>query len=106
MLEAMALETPVVATSVGGTAQLVRHEVDGLVIPSSNLDELVDAMRRALADRAASAAYARSARHRVDTDLSFDTRMAAVESIYVELFEQGASPHAAVTVSSGALVDE
>lgn len=33
VLEAMALEVPVVATDVGGTAELVEHEVHGLIAP-------------------------------------------------------------------------
>jgi glycosyltransferase involved in cell wall biosynthesis len=87
VLEAMALETPVVATNAGGTAQLLRHEIDGLVVPSGNLEALTDAIRAALDNRPGIAAYARSARHRVETDLSFDARMSAVEAIYTELFE-------------------
>ena len=91
VLEAMALQTPVVATAAGGTAQLVRHQVDGLVIASGDAGALADGMRAALADRPALIAYARSARHRVDTDLSFDARMAAVEAIYTDLFQRRAN---------------
>ncbi len=34
VLEAMALETPVVATDAGGTRELVEHGIDGLIVPT------------------------------------------------------------------------
>ena len=88
VLEAMALETPLVATDAGGTSDLIRHTVDGIVIPATDLDALVNAIDSVCADSRATAARAASARHRVETDLSFDTRMTTVEAIYTELFER------------------
>jgi glycosyltransferase involved in cell wall biosynthesis len=88
VLEAMALETPVVATNAGGTAQLIRHQIDGLIVPSGQLQPLVAAIDSLVTDRRTAEAYQRSARRRVETDLSFDARMAAVEAVYVELFQR------------------
>jgi glycosyltransferase involved in cell wall biosynthesis len=88
VLEAMALETPVVATDVGGTAELVTHGVDGLIVPPGNLPALMQAIEQTLSDRQAAASRASAARRRVETDLSFDTRMATVEAIYTELFQR------------------
>jgi glycosyltransferase involved in cell wall biosynthesis len=88
VLEAMALETPVVATDVGGTADLVRNDADGLIIPSQDLPALVRAIEVVLADREAAAARAVAARRRVETDLSFNARMVAVEAVYEELFRR------------------
>jgi glycosyltransferase involved in cell wall biosynthesis len=85
VLEAMALGTPVVATDVGGTAQLIRHGIDGLIAPPGDVEALTRAIEQALTDEAGRAARARAARRRVETDLSFETRMAAVEAIYTEL---------------------
>jgi len=85
VLEAMALETPVVATAVGGTGQLVRDGVDGLLVRPGGADVLADAIRRTLSEPRLTAVRVASARRRVETDLSFETRMAAVESIYSEL---------------------
>jgi glycosyltransferase involved in cell wall biosynthesis len=88
VLEAMALETPVVASAVGGTGELIRDGSDGLLVPPGNRAALVAAIAAALDDPAARAARAAAARARVETDLSFDTRMARVESIYVDLMAQ------------------
>jgi glycosyltransferase involved in cell wall biosynthesis len=88
VLEAMALETPLVATDAGGTADLAQHEVHGLIVPCQNRAALAAAMQRALADPAASAARAAAARRRVEQALSFEARMRAVEAIYVNLMEE------------------
>lgn len=85
VLEAMALETPIIATDVGGTAQLVEHGKDGLIIPASNPDALIAAVRSVIENPDAAAARAAAARRRVETDLSFDVRMSKVEAIYEEL---------------------
>lgn len=87
VLEAMALETPVVATDAGGTAELVRTGLDGLIVRPGHAGDLADAMRDVLADPAAARARAVSARRRVETDLSFAARLRVLESIYRELAE-------------------
>jgi len=88
VLEAMALETPVVATSAGGTAEIVRHGIDGLVVPIGSAGVIAAALETVLRDPDSARSRARAARRRVETDLSFATRMSAVEAIYVELFQQ------------------
>jgi glycosyltransferase involved in cell wall biosynthesis len=85
VLEAMALETPVVATDAGGTAEIIRDGVDGLVVRRGDSAALASEIERALRDRDATDARVRSARHRVETDLSFDARTRAVERIYEQL---------------------
>lgn len=85
VLEAMALQTPVVATDVGGTAQLIDAGRDGLIVPPDDRDALASAIAVVASDPAAAARRAASARRRVETDLSFATRMVRVEAIYEEL---------------------
>jgi glycosyltransferase involved in cell wall biosynthesis len=50
VLEAMAVGLPVVATDTGGTAELVQHRCNGLLIPASGCG-LGDALASLLADR-------------------------------------------------------
>jgi glycosyltransferase involved in cell wall biosynthesis len=85
VLEAMALETPVVATDAGGTAEIIDHGVHGLVVPPNDAAAIVQAVERTLADRAATARRVKAARRRVEGELSFATRMQTVEVIYEEL---------------------
>jgi len=86
VLEAMALESPVVATSAGGTVELIRNGLDGLVVPTGSSRAIVEAIESVLRDPDQARARAAAARRRVETDLSFEARMNAVEAIYVELF--------------------
>ena len=87
VLEAMALETPVVATAAGGTAEMIQHGVHGLVVRCGDALELATAMSQMLLEPARRAAQVAAARARVETTLSFDERVAAVERIYADLAE-------------------
>lgn len=49
LMEAMALQRPVIATQVGGIAELVRDGTDGWLVPAGSIDALADAIRRCLA---------------------------------------------------------
>lgn len=91
VLEAMAFETPLVATAAGGTAELAQDGVHGLIVPHGDVGALVSATERLLGDPAGAAARATAARRRVEGDLSFAHRMRQVEAIYRELAEKRAS---------------
>jgi glycosyltransferase involved in cell wall biosynthesis len=95
VLEAMAMETPVVATDVGGTAEMVRDQIDGLIVPAGDVSRLSQAIEEALDNATATANRTAAARRRVETDLSFDARMAAVEAIYEELQASRSLAHGA-----------
>jgi glycosyltransferase involved in cell wall biosynthesis len=84
VLEAMALETPVVATAAGGTAQVAVHGLHALIVPPGDVTALAAAIDRAITDDAATSQRVARARRRVKGSLSFANRMAAVESIYEE----------------------
>jgi glycosyltransferase involved in cell wall biosynthesis len=85
VLEAMALGAPVVATTAGGTHQLISDGVHGRLVPPGRADLLGRAMDEALADRSAMRGWAAAARAQVETELSFETRMRRVEAIYEQL---------------------
>ncbi len=85
VLEAMAFETPVVATDAGGTSELIRSGVDGLVVPVGDVLALSRAISHAVDDPTSRVAWAGSARHRAETELSFATRMTRVETVYDNL---------------------
>lgn len=85
VLEAMALETPVVATDAGGTSEIVLDGVHGRIVPTGMADRLVEAMEAALASPDATREMASRARLRVEGDLSFESRVQRVEGIYHEV---------------------
>ena len=85
VLEAMSLETPVVATDAGGTAELLHDGVHGRIVPVGRVDLLVRAIEQALDDPQAARAMADRARARVEGELSFEARVRRVEDIYSEM---------------------
>jgi glycosyltransferase involved in cell wall biosynthesis len=91
VLEAMAMEAPVVATRVAGVPSLVEDGRSGLVVPPGDLPALADAMERLLRDVALRGALAEQARQRVETHFSFDRRMAKVARIYDRLLARPAA---------------
>jgi glycosyltransferase involved in cell wall biosynthesis len=85
VLEAMAMETPIVATDAGGTTELVRSGVDALVVRAGDIQALRAAIQQALDDPAAARRRAAAARERVEREFAFAERTRRLESIYDEL---------------------
>jgi glycosyltransferase involved in cell wall biosynthesis len=65
LLEAMASALPVVATAVGGTPEIVRDGLDGVLVPRGDAHATASAFLRLLGDPAAASAMGASARERV-----------------------------------------
>jgi glycosyltransferase involved in cell wall biosynthesis len=99
VLEAMAMESPLVATDVGGTRELAAHGEHGLIVPKNDVPALRSAMQAALADRPAARTRSAAARRRVESDLSFEARTRRLEGIYEELVRERASAGAAGQLS-------
>lgn len=99
VLEAMAMETPLVATDVGGTRNLARPGVDGLIVPPHSVPALRSAMQEVRTDPAAARSRAIAARARIESDLSFERRTRRLESIYDDLAHDRRE---AATASAGA----
>jgi glycosyltransferase involved in cell wall biosynthesis len=85
VLEAMALETPVVATDAGGTRELLTDGVEGTIVARGDAHALAGAIARALSDRRRTADMALAARRKVERQLSFGARMRKVEAIYEQI---------------------
>lgn len=86
IMEAMALERPVITTYVAGIPELVRDGRDGLLVPAGDPAALADAIERVLAmDSARLAEMGRSARERVSERHAIQTEAAKL----ARLFEQG-----------------
>jgi glycosyltransferase involved in cell wall biosynthesis len=85
VLEAMALETPVVATDAGGTRDIVADDVHGLIVPCGDAAALARAIERTMTDRQATRARVAAARARIERELSFERRTRDLEAIYEQL---------------------
>jgi glycosyltransferase involved in cell wall biosynthesis len=85
VLEAMALEVPVVATRIGGVPLLVRDKENGLLVESGDLHGLTNALSALVLEPQSRARLARSGRQCVENDFSFARRMQKIQVIYDDL---------------------
>jgi glycosyltransferase involved in cell wall biosynthesis len=85
LLEAMAMESPVVATRVAGIPRLIREGVNGLLVEPGSADALAGALARLLGDAELRATLRRAGRQTVEGRYSFAARMQKIRDLYDDL---------------------
>ncbi|MEA2406364.1 MAG: hypothetical protein QOE69_483 [Thermoleophilaceae bacterium] len=85
VLEAMAAGKPVVATSVGGTPELVVDGVTGVLVPPRDPEALAAALRELLADRARAGRLGAAGRARVAERFTLERMTDRVLEVYDEV---------------------
>ncbi len=81
-LEAMACETPVVASAVGGILEVVVDGETGLLVEPARPDVLAEALTRVLANPALGRSMGRAGRRRVETRFSWSSVAERTEQVY------------------------
>ena len=84
-LEAMACETAVVASRVGGIPEVVADGVTGLLVPPDDPASLADALNALVRDPGRAAAMGRAGRERAVGEFSWDAVAAQTAALYAEL---------------------
>lgn len=87
LLEAMALELPVVATAVGGIPEVVVDHRTGRLVPFGNPERSAAAALEVLARPAEAREMGRAARQRVATEFSTDRMLTELETLYREVVD-------------------
>ena len=82
LIEAMALGTPVIGTTVTGIPELVRDGRTGLCVPPGDPLALADALERLLLDRALRQRLARAAREAVCRDFDIDRNARQLRALF------------------------
>jgi glycosyltransferase involved in cell wall biosynthesis len=86
--EAMAAGTPVVATNAGGPAEIVEHEISGLLAPPADADAWVAAVGRILSDEAFADTLRRNGRRIARERFSREAHVRNVMALYSEALDQ------------------
>lgn len=86
-VEAMMRGTAVVASAMGGLAEIVEHEQTGLLVPVGNVSALADAIQRATRDRELVERWGRAARERALQLYRIEQAAAQWERIYQSVRE-------------------
>ena len=85
LLEAMAMEKPVVASHVGGIPDLVKHQVNGLLVKPGDVAELTNALEQILSDSVLSSKMGKEGRKRIQEQFSSDIMVQSIDKVYQEL---------------------
>lgn len=88
LLESMASRQPVIATAVDDIPELIEHNVTGLLIEDNNLDQLIAAIERLIADPALRTTLGTAARQRIERDFDLTTQSTAYDALYQRLWSQ------------------
>ena len=89
LLEAMALEVPVVATRIAGIPRLIADGQDGLLVAPGSEGELAHSLAKLLADPQLRAGIASAARRTIEARYSFASRMAKLAALYDAMLSGG-----------------
>ncbi|MFF0474365.1 stealth conserved region 3 domain-containing protein [Streptomyces sp. NPDC004284] len=93
LLEVFAAGVPVVAYDiVTGPAEIIRHDVDGLLVPSGDIDSLAAAMSRLMEDDDTRHAFGKAARAGVNERFSGEKITAQWEELFERLVARRDAP--------------
>jgi sugar transferase (PEP-CTERM/EpsH1 system associated) len=84
LLEAMSSGKAVVATRVGGTPELIEHDMEGLLVESDDREGLSGAILELLTHRSKAAKLGETARRKVEEQFSLVNMVKKYEEIYME----------------------
>lgn len=90
VLESMAAGKAVVATDVGGNAEVIVENETGFLVPSRAPAELGTALARVAGSWDVMTAFGEAGRRRADALFSVDSMVAHTERLYLDLVESGA----------------
>jgi glycosyltransferase involved in cell wall biosynthesis len=99
VIEAMAAGLPVVATRVGGIAELVQRERTGVLVPSEDPEALAAAVMNLMARPDRANALGRAARQEIERQYSLSSMVARFEELYEsELVARSRAPRKIGTI--------
>jgi len=84
-LEALACETPVIATNIGGIPDVIQHGKNGILIPPSNAIKLAEAIQYLLDNKDVRAKFGREGRKSVVENFSYSVIAKKLHRIYEEM---------------------
>jgi len=90
VLEAMAAGKPVIATDTGGSKDIIRSNVNGVLVEPENSEALAEAILKLLGDPAQRQRLGQSARETVKKRFSIDKTISKTEQVYTQFLNLSA----------------
>lgn len=87
LIEAMAMEKPVVATRAGGVVEVVEHGVNGLLVQPNNHIQLAETILKVIENRNAAREFGMNGRKLVERFFSIEQTVRKIEQVYLETLQ-------------------
>jgi glycosyltransferase involved in cell wall biosynthesis len=87
LFESMAMRKPLVATNVGGTPEVVREGVTGLLIKPGDSSEMAKCIMKLLNNKNLAEQYGNVGRKRVEAMFTIERNIKEIENVYLELLD-------------------
>ena len=88
LLEAMAMEIPIVATDVGGTKELIMDGQTGYLLPDGDVEGMARALMVLIRSKDLRRSMRRAARKHIEDKFSFSSRLQCMEALYEKILEE------------------
>jgi glycosyltransferase involved in cell wall biosynthesis len=88
LVEAMAMEKPVIASRVGGIPDLVEHGLQGLLVEPGKTEPLQAALVILLTDPVLARQMGKAGRQKALTQFSSQTMVQSIQKVYLDLLKQ------------------
>ncbi len=88
LLEAMALEKPIVASDVGGIPELVTHQEQALLVKNGSVEALKNALLRIAGDAELASRLGLNARERVFTNFTLSRQFESTKESYIKALQE------------------
>jgi glycosyltransferase involved in cell wall biosynthesis len=82
VLEAMSMKKPVVATNVGGIPEIIKNNINGLLVKPNDTDALAEAMDKVLQDQRLGIRLGTNARRDIERNFNLDRMIQQTASVY------------------------
>ena len=88
IIEAMAMEKPVIATRAGGAVEIVESGVTGLLVPPDDIDGRIQAILKMIEDEEGREHMGKAGRKGVENNFDIEKSVVETQKIYMELLNR------------------
>lgn len=82
IIEAMAMEKPVIATNIGGPKEIIKNEENGILVNPCDPEEMAAAILKLLQNKKLAEKLGRAGRETVERFFSIETHVSKIEEVY------------------------